>query len=65
MTFEKDLYILHLFEEKPILWNVLEFIGHGQYLKHCSVVIRAMLNVQRANLASSSYREENIFYTKK
>jgi len=65
MTFEKDLYISRLFEEKPILWNVFEIISKGQYLKHCLVIIRALVNVQRANLASSSYRDQNILLTQR
>lgn len=64
MTFEKDLIISRLFDEKSILWNICDIISKGQYLRHCLVIIRSLINVQRANLASSlataDFREQNI-----
>lgn len=64
MTFEKDLIISRLFDEKPILWNICDIISKGKYLGHCLVIIRSLINVQRANLASSlataDFREQNI-----
>lgn len=65
MTLESDLYISKLFEEDPILWNIFEIISSWKCLKHAMVIIRALINVQRTNLISSTMNSKNVLFTQK
>ncbi|KAH9422225.1 Integrator complex subunit 5 [Dermatophagoides pteronyssinus] len=65
MTFETDLHIYRLFDQNPILWNILQLLSQKKSLTRCLVIIRCIINVLRTNLVSSTSNENHLLDTQR
>lgn len=65
MTFETDLHIYRLFDQNPILWNILQLLSRKKSLSNCLVIVRCIINVLRTNLVSSTSNENHLLDTQR